>query len=191
VRRTGVLSFGANAFGQLGRETQGSSDGVPALIHLDLFSHAEAPLLVSDVSCGDDHALASLSDGSVWVWGRGTQSALGLGAQAINITRPVALPARGDVKDVLHAKSAGWLCIAAGGNNSALLSCSPAFPPPVPVPQQRDCSVRPDRGGGGRWRDVAASELFTWGANKCGELGHRKRPLVKPRQVKSLPKLST
>jgi len=34
-----------------------------------------------DVSCGDDHSLLSLSDGSVYVWGRGTQGALGLGSQ--------------------------------------------------------------------------------------------------------------
>ena len=30
-------------------------------------------LRVKDLCCGEDHALASLSDGSVYVWGRGTQ----------------------------------------------------------------------------------------------------------------------
>jgi hypothetical protein len=31
--------------------------------------------------CGEDHVVLALSDSSVWVWGRGTQGALGLGAQ--------------------------------------------------------------------------------------------------------------
>ena len=31
--------------------------------------------------CGEDHVVLAVSDSSVWVWGRGTQGALGLGAQ--------------------------------------------------------------------------------------------------------------
>ena len=46
---------------------------------------------VVDLGCGDDHSLASLADGSVLVWGRGTQAALGLGGATKNATRPCAL----------------------------------------------------------------------------------------------------
>jgi hypothetical protein len=49
---------------------------------------------VVDVSCGDDHSLVSTADGAVYVWGRGTQAALGLGGATKNATRPVLLPSR-------------------------------------------------------------------------------------------------
>ena len=178
VAGTGVISFGANHFGQLGRETEQGSDATPALVDIE----PACCLTVDGLSCGDDHAIF-LSDRSVYVWGRGTQAALGLGGAAKNVTRPLPLPASGDVKSVLLAKSSAALSVAAGGANSALLSSAPALPRPVPVPQLRG-QVGVSMAGPAR---DAASLLFTWGANKFGELGHgdtAKRTV--PRLVKML-----
>jgi hypothetical protein len=70
----------------------------------------------------------------VYVWGRGTQWALGLGAATKHVTRPLALPCTGDVKAVLQAAGAQGgggggggggcvLLVAAGAAASALLRC--------------------------------------------------------------------
>lgn len=176
----GVFSFGANGFGQLGRETEIAHDSTPCLVDLDPIVRTE-PVL--DMCCGDDHSIMTLTDRSVWVWGRGTQAALGLGAQTKNALRPQPLPCSGDVKSALFSKSGTTLSVAAGGANSGLLSCAPALPRPVPLPQLRG-QVGIDVSG--PWRDTA-SQLFTWGANKFGELGHgdtAKRTV--PRVVKML-----
>ena len=68
---------------------------------------------VVDVSCGDDHSLVSTADGAVYVWGRGTQAALGLGGATKNATRPVLLPSRCDVGiccRVLRLQDLGIFC---------------------------------------------------------------------------------
>ena len=75
---------------------------------------------------GDEHSIISLHDGSVYVWGKGTQWALGLGAATKHVTRPLALPCTGDVKAVLQAGAQGGGCVllvAAGAAASALLRC--------------------------------------------------------------------
>ena len=62
----------------------------------------------------------------MYVWGRGTQWALGLGAATKHVTRPLALPCTGDVKAVLQAGAQGGGCVllvAAGAAASALLRC--------------------------------------------------------------------
>jgi alpha-tubulin suppressor-like RCC1 family protein len=107
VTAAGVFSFGANVFGQLGRETEDPHDFSPALVQLPSFStsgggtHTKPGesgggaegISVQDLSCGDEHSLVVLSgvEGGVgvYVWGRGTQGALGLGAAAKNVISPV------------------------------------------------------------------------------------------------------
>ena len=106
VTDAGLLSFGTNICGQLGRETDGSFDPFPAPVDLHLLSGAtdSGGVFVKNLSCGSDHSILALSDGSVWVWGKGTQAQLGLGAQTKNVTRPVPLPCSGDLKGILGRK---------------------------------------------------------------------------------------
>ena len=123
---TGIVSFGENAHGQLGRHTQGSSDAAPMPVDLPALAagpDGEDVRRVVDLGCGDDHSLVSLADGSVLVWGRGTQAALGLGGATKNATRPVPLPSSGDVRGVVGGGRPSVHAVAAGGANSALLSC--------------------------------------------------------------------
>ena len=122
----GILSFGENSYGQLGRDTRESCDAQPRPVASPaLAAGADGQDLkqVVDLSCGDDHSLVSLVDGSVFVWGRGTQAALGLGGATKNATRPVPLPSSGDVKAVVGGGKASVNLVAGGGANSALLSC--------------------------------------------------------------------
>jgi protein ATS1 len=55
--RTGLLSAGANAHGQLGRE--GGSE----------MGHVSVPDTVVDFACGSEHVLCVLGQGEVWGWG--------------------------------------------------------------------------------------------------------------------------
>jgi len=153
----------------------------------------QAPVV--DLCCGEDHSLLVLADSTVWVWGRGTQAALGLGAHAKTVIQPQQLPSSGDLKSALHARAGGLLKVAAGASSSCVLHWLPALPNPVAVPPLTNSSswqpvpihvavppltnsttnstlsqvcVPP---GGGHSRGGHAA-LYTWGANKCGELGH-------------------
>ena len=172
-----MLSLGSNTYGQLGRETQDTCDATPAPVDVKGATSASVCGLV----CGDDHSLLKLSNGSVFVWGRGSLAALGLGAQAPSrCTRPTMLPAtssslkpasllaEGTTTDVYHTTTDVYL--AAGGDNSALLHL------------ERQGASDPG---------ATSSSLYTWGANKWGELIHRKRPLVKPKLVKGCTEASS
>ena len=64
VTSAGVLSFGANGFGQLGRETETPHDYAPAPVDLaclaaDGSGSGSGRGCVRDVSCGDQHSLSS------------------------------------------------------------------------------------------------------------------------------------
>jgi alpha-tubulin suppressor-like RCC1 family protein len=57
VTSAGVLSFGANGFGQLGRETEMPHDNAPAPVELACLAadgNGSARGCVRDVSCGDE-----------------------------------------------------------------------------------------------------------------------------------------
>lgn len=142
ITDSGILSCGANHFGQLGRDTGGNSyDASPGLVNLPLKeelagSTAAYPIgpeaaawefgatgMVEDIECGDEHTIAVLSGGSVWVWGRGTQGALGLGTHTRNVVQPVMLPNTGEVKGAGMGQVGVALKCAAGGTTSALLRC--------------------------------------------------------------------
>jgi hypothetical protein len=97
------------------------------------------------------------------------------------VLRPVALPASGDIKHVLEGRNSARIRLAAGGANTALLSCAASLPPHVPIPQL--CAgtggllgavgaFSGGGGGGGGGGGARDGSLFTWGANKGGELGH-------------------
>jgi hypothetical protein len=160
------------------------------------------------VCCGSHHAMALRADATVWVWGRGTQAALGLGGQARNVTRPLPLPSSGDLKSVIAHASAStadidsthvdatsfpppssgsrigssWLHVAAGGANSALLSAAAALPPPLALANSELPPPLPNS----PLSFSREAALYMWGANKSGELGHgdvAKRAV--PRLVKS------
>jgi len=81
VTNFGLVSFGANGFGQLGRETNSSFDSTPAPVDLSCSSHENTRIepgeggggWVWDLQGGDDHSVLLLRDASVLVWGRGTQ----------------------------------------------------------------------------------------------------------------------
>ena len=159
VTDAGLLSCGANGFGQLGRDTGSRAcDGALGLVSLphkrDLAPSLAASLearrggrgavwkageggcgreggakgVVQDVQCGDEHSIAVLSGGSVWVWGRGTQGALGLGSQTKNVVHPVMLPSAGDVKGA----GMGQVFLPPSLLPSLLPSLPPSFPPSLP-----------------------------------------------------------
>jgi len=62
--------------------------------------------------CGEDHVVLAVSDSSVWVWGRGTQGALGLGAQVFFFVGVGTWDTRSSCVLVLgaQAKSSNVLC---------------------------------------------------------------------------------
>ena len=144
----GVMSFGSNTHGQLGRATEDGKqsgsllgaaavcDATPGLVSLPVppprsDGASGGSVVVEDVCCGDEHCLVLLSDARVYVWGRGTQAALGLGAGVKNAPKPVQLPSSGDLRGVLRPSTndAGCrLSLAAGGASSALLSSGGGFP---------------------------------------------------------------
>ena len=133
-----LLSLGANNFGQLGRDTVDGFDATPLVVDLPPLGGcdegggggqgAEAAegggVSVREMSCGHEHAIVALSDGSVFVWGRGTQGALGLGAQMKSVSQPQALQASGEVRWALTQGSHAHLLLAAGGGSTALLAAS-------------------------------------------------------------------
>jgi alpha-tubulin suppressor-like RCC1 family protein len=97
----GLLTLGDNSCGQLGRESVEACDGTPLEVDVSILNADRGDEDGSDgepedggvrggrgglggegvkggrswrdLSCGDQHAIAARTDGSVLVWGRGTQ----------------------------------------------------------------------------------------------------------------------
>jgi alpha-tubulin suppressor-like RCC1 family protein len=116
---------------------------------------------IISVACGDEHCLCALSDGSLYAWGKGTQAALGLGGEM----RTQRVPKR---VSALQGKRV--TLVSCGVSSAALCTASHTH---VDRPE----AEQPQPG---------CHSLFTFGANRSGELGHgdvSKRTV--PRQVKA------
>jgi len=122
-----LLSVGRNDYGELGVG--------PTLPGEE--NHTAIPVLVNGkykaIAAGECHSAAIGLEGELYVWGRGTRGALGLGGNTKNCFEPEEVPAFQKGKGELRAVSCG--------------------------------------------KDVTGvvttiGSVFTWGANKSGELGH-------------------
>jgi alpha-tubulin suppressor-like RCC1 family protein len=76
-----VWVWGRDTFGQLGNGGTSANSPVPVLANL--------PLAAFSIAGGRDHALAVLSDGTVWSWGSDTSGQLGDGSGATSSQQPV------------------------------------------------------------------------------------------------------
>jgi hypothetical protein len=115
-----VLSWGANGAGQLGRDTGGADDPLPAQITF--------PGLVGtivEIVAGNLHSLARDSDGQVWAWGGNANGELGDGTtnstntpQVItSIGNATAIAAGGPLATTTHGH-------ATGGSHSLAIACT-------------------------------------------------------------------
>lgn len=84
VKTDGSLwAWGRNDSGQLGNGVTNNATvgrSVPGMVGSDYGW--------SSVSCGSNHCVALKSDGTLWVWGRGTEGQLGLGSSVQGVTVP-------------------------------------------------------------------------------------------------------
>jgi alpha-tubulin suppressor-like RCC1 family protein len=183
-----VVSWGSDAFGQLGNNANLSNSSTPVSV-AGLSS-------VIDVDDGHYHSLALKADGTVWGWG---QNSLGQLAQGNDLAREPVPVQWGSIdnavgvyggRDMTYVLDANKVLWCSGGLG---LECGRAagseIRTPVTVPGLPDLVDV----AGGRNHGVALATdgtVWTWGSNSYGQLGSGNfidRPT--PQQVPGLSKI--
>lgn len=130
----------------------------------------------SEISCGDRHALAVKSDGTLWTWGLNDQGQLGDGT-TVNKSSPVQIPGTtwkqvfAGIKNSAAIKSDGTLWLW-GINTSGQLGDNSAVSKSSPVQTIA---------GGNSWKQVDCGNthtlaiktdgtIWSWGSDTYGEL---------------------
>ena len=164
-----VVSWGSDAFGQLGNNAKLSNSSTPVSV--------AGLTAVEDVDDGHYHSLALKADGTVWGWGQNSLGQLGQG----NDASPVAMPVQWgsidnatgvyggrDMTYVLDANGALWC--SGGTGPECGLSRRAEIRTPVVVPGLPDLL---DVAGGRNHAVALAADgtVWTWGANDSGQLG--------------------
>lgn len=83
---SGLVSWGANASGQLGNGTK---------IGRDVPMQTATDLSISQLAAGERHAIATLADGTVYAWGDNQWGQLGVTTVEPSQTTPLAVPLTG------------------------------------------------------------------------------------------------
>ncbi len=162
-----VLSWGANAQGQLGSGDTGARAG-PVLV---------GPLTdAALIAIGERHNAAVTGDGSLWLWGAGGDGQLGNDATADMATplrHPLGLPLR-------HAAAGGGHTLAVpasaplrafGANDCGQIGDGSTTARRLPVPLRLSGVTRATAGAGRSHAVRGDGSLWSWGCNLRGELG--------------------
>jgi alpha-tubulin suppressor-like RCC1 family protein len=166
-----VLSWGENAFGQLGDGNLSRSD-VPVL--------ASGLNFVTAVAAGGRHSLALLSDGSVMAWGAGGDGQLGNGENG-NSDVPVAVAGLTGVKAIAVGEHyslallANGTVMAWGSNEFGQLGTGNFENSDLPVAVKNLSGVTAIAAGGEHSLALLSNGTVEgWGDNELGELGNGK-----------------
>ena len=157
----------------------GSPDGLSGAeftLSADAAAGVDGP--VRDVTVGDGHACAVLSDGTLRCWGRGGSGQLGTGATASSAV-PVTVVGVADAAGV--SAGADHTCARAtdgsvrcwGANGSGRLGDGTTTDAATPVAVAGLAGVVDvDAGGEHSCAVLAAGSVWCWGANDSGQLGN-------------------
>lgn len=168
-----IFTWGCGGCGRLGL---GNADSI--LEPKQLFISGRNPWIFSKVSCGDMHTMAMTGDGKLYTWGQGCYGALGVG-DSIDKLVPTL------VEEVTVTNiCAGTMCSFIIQDDGKLYSCgegaygrlgvghcdviSPTFKCIDALSNVSMIAV-------GEFHAAAIAnndELYTWGANHNGQLGH-------------------
>ncbi|MEZ5458251.1 MAG: hypothetical protein R3E65_02625 [Steroidobacteraceae bacterium] len=184
-----IASWGYNGEGQRGDgTTSAASDSIGSVT-------LPAGLTAVRVAAGGNHALALLSDGGVYAWGRNSNGQLGLGDQQLRstptrVTLPAAAVAIAAGRDLSLAVLDNGTIYAWGVNTSGQLGIGTRQTAVALAPLQvgsvttaRDVSAGNDH----VLALLADGTVLAWGANAAGQLGLgdfkvRRAPVATPIQ---------
>ena len=173
-RSTGVItSWGYNGEGQRGDGTSAAASDTPGTVTLP------AGLTATAIAAGGNHALALLSNGTVYAWGRNGSGQLGIGDQALRLLptlvvlpRPaVAIAAGRDFS--LAVLDDGTICAwglnASGQLGNGVRTTSLSL---LPVQVSGVTTARTVAAGNEHALALLADgTVLAWGANAAGQLG--------------------
>jgi alpha-tubulin suppressor-like RCC1 family protein len=168
----GVLSWGVNTAGKLGRSTS------------DIFSAragAVRPLAnITQVSAGGQHALALRSDGTVWAWGSNASGQLGNGTRTSS-RKPVQVRTSGGPLKQVKEVSAGLshsvaltkdgFVLAWGENAHGQLGVNDRTDRLVATGIRLSRVIQISAGKVHTLAVIASERAYSWGSNGHGELG--------------------
>ena len=181
-----VWCWGQNAFGQLGGNSGVAERDIPLQVHeLDDAEH---------ISAGGSHTCAIRSDATLWCWGAGVNGQLGDGS-VTNMNRPVAVSSLAGVTGVgtggVHScalSDSGLTCW--GGNLYGQVGDGTMMRRDVPV-GVAGLGITAAGIALGNFHTCArsaAGDVWCWGVNGEGQLGHGDRSVSSPpEQVAMLP----
>ena len=187
----GVLSFGANGSGQLGRRTPQGWDAAPTPVE------GLASARARRVSGGAAHALCACDDGALFSWGGGAAGCLGhgdeeaqLSARAIEALRGVRVRdcAAGDEFSLAVDGDGALWSWGCGDEGRLGHADEEACHTPRRVAALAATPVRGASAGGDHSVVLSeAGEVWTFGCGEEGQLGHGDRAnQLEPRRVAAL-----
>ena len=166
-----LWSWGYNAYGQLGDETE-LRDSSPVQVGAltDWLS----------VDSGNSHILATKIDGTLWSWGRNNNGQLGLGDEGAGTDR--SSPEQVGSLNDWHSVSGGSIFTAAVKINGTIWTWGDNIDGQLGIEDRDDRSSPEQVGTLADWRSIICGSshavatktdgtLWTWGGNVNGELG--------------------
>lgn len=168
-----LWAWGDNEYGQLGIGTSGSGSNTP--VQVQNFSDK----IVRAISCGFQHSLALLSDGTLWAWGHNNNGQLGLGNTTTIVTTPTQVAALGNVSAITAGGHHSFAYLSNGTvwawglNGTGQLGIG-SISPPITTPTQVTALSNVAAIAAGGYHSLAILSnyrLYAWGANYSGQLG--------------------